>query len=105
MANKIKKERNIVMSIEKKISLLLEKKKQIDIEIQQLKAQNLKILSKALAKITEIENLDFAIILGAVLQVTQNISEEKKEVLLNAGNTFLKRYKLSKSESPESKKE
>ncbi|MDC0864825.1 hypothetical protein OAP56_02630 [Rickettsiaceae bacterium] len=83
------------MSVDKKIEQLLEKKKKIDNEIEELKLKNTESLTKALVKVADIEKLDTALILGAVLKAVENISDDEKEVLAKVGKTFLGRYKIS----------
>lgn len=95
------------MSIDKKISLLIEKKQKIDDEIKQLKLQNVETLANALAKISEIERLDTALVLGAVLQSVKDISdatENQQEVLRNSGKSFLKRFKIPSTKNSKSEK-
>lgn len=82
------------MSIDKKISLLVKKKKRIDDEIEELKHKNAEILANALTKISDVEKLDIAVILGAVLKATKNINDNEEEVLRNSGKTFLKKFKV-----------
>jgi len=93
------------MSIDNKISQLLERKKKIDNEIEELKLKNTESLAKALVKVTDIEKLDTALILGAVLKAVENISDDEKEVLANAGKTFLGKYKILSSKKARAKKE
>jgi hypothetical protein len=76
-----------------KLQLLLQKKDKIDQQINQLKEQNVQSLASSLCKISEIENLDIAVILGATLKAVKNIQDDEKEVLRNSGKTFLKKYK------------
>jgi len=83
------------MSFDNKISQLLEKKKKIDNEIEELKLKNTESLAKALIKVTDIEKLDTALILGAVLKAVDNISNDENEVLAKVGETFLGKYKIS----------
>jgi len=76
-----------------KLQLLLQKKDKIDQQINQLKEKNVQSLASSLYKISEIENLDIAVILGATLKAVKNIQDDEKEVLRNSGKTFLKKYK------------
>ena len=92
------------MSIDKKISLLIDQKNKIDNKIEKLQIQNTKILAKALFKISDIETFDVAVILGATLKAIKNISDDEKEVLRNTGKTFLKKFKLSPVKNTNSNK-
>lgn len=94
------------MSVERKIDELLEKKKKIDDEIEKLKAKNTETLATALCKISDIEKLDPKILIGAVLEVVKNISDNEKEVLAKAGSNFLRQFKIKgfSSKTPRSKK-
>ena len=76
-----------------KLQLLLQKKDKIDQQINQLKEKNVQSLASSLYKISEVENLDIAVILGATLKAVKNIQDDEKEVLRNSGKTFLKKYK------------
>ena len=77
-----------------KLQLLLQKKDKIDQQINQLKEKNVQSLASSLYKISEIENLDIAVILGATLKAVKNIQDDEKEVLRNSGKTFLKKYRV-----------
>ena len=92
------------MSFDNKISQLLEKKKKIDNEIEELKLKNAESLTKALIKVTDIEKLDTTVILGAVLKAVENISNDENEVLAKVGKTFLGRYKISSLKKARAKK-
>ena len=92
------------MSFDNKISQLLEKKKKIDNEIEELKLKNTESLAKALIKVADIEKLDTTVILGAVLKAVENISDDEKEVLANAGKTFLGKYKILPPKKARAKK-
>ena len=75
------------------LQLLLQKKENLDKQINQIKEQNIQSLASSLYKISEIENLDIAVILGATLKAVKDIKDDEKEVLRNSGKTFLKKYK------------
>ena len=64
----------MLMSVDKKLTSLIEKKKKIDDEIQKLKLKNTQLLANALSKIIDIEKLDNELIVGAVLKIVKNIS-------------------------------
>ena len=101
-----KKGLNLIMSINNKISQLLEKKKKIDDEIEKLKVKNTETLATALCKISDIEKLDPKILIGAVLEVVKNISDDKTEVLAKAGSNFLRQFKIKNfsTKTPRAKK-
>ena len=92
------------MSFDNKISQLLAKKKKIDNEIEELKLKNTESLAKALVKITDITKLDTDVILGAVLKIIENIPDDEKEVLANAGKNFLGKYKIFPAKKARAKK-
>ena len=86
------------------LQLLLQKKDKIDKQINQIKEQNVQSLASSLYKISEIENLDIAIIVGATLKAIKDINDDEKEVLRNSGKTFLKKYKAIPYSKTNSKK-
>jgi len=92
------------MSVDKKLTALIEKKKKIDQQIQELKLENTQLLAKALSKIADIEKLDNELIVGVVLKTVENIPENEKEVLRNSGKTFLKKFKLLPAKKADSRK-
>lgn len=92
------------MLVDKKIEQLLEKKKKIDNEIEELKAKNAENLAKALCKLSDIEKLDLNVILGSVLKAVENVSNDEKEVLAKAGKIFLGKYKIIPSRAKNTKK-
>ena len=53
------------------LQLLLQKKENLDKQINQIKEQNVQSLASSLYKISEIENLDIAIIIGSTLRATK----------------------------------
>ena len=95
----------LLMSVDKKLTSLIEKKNKIDDQIQTLKLKNTQMLATALSKITDIEKLDNDLIVGAVLKIVKNIPEDEKEVLRNSGKTFLKKCRLLPVNKTGTKKE
>ena len=75
------------------LQLLLQKKENLDKQINQIKEQNIQSLASSLYKISEIENLDIAIIVGATLKAIKDINDDEKEVLRNSGKIFLRKYR------------
>lgn len=99
----------MAISTSQKLLQLQKKKEQLDKEICGLKEKNMLMLASALSTISEIENIDINVILGAVLNSIKDIKEEDKGVLHSAGKTFLKKYKArittNKNNKVDSKKE
>lgn len=92
------------MSVDKKIEQLLQKKKKIDSEIEDIKAKNAENLAKVLCKLSDIEKLDLNVILGSVLKTIENVRDDDREVLAKAGRTFLGKYKILPSKKKTTKK-
>ena len=84
---------DVIMSIDIKIQQLLLKKEKLNQEISVLRKQNVEAMSNALVNISEINKVELTIVLGAVLKTLDNLSNDKKEVLHNAGKNFLRRTK------------
>lgn len=83
----------MAISTSQKLLQLQKKKEQLEKEICWLKEKNMLVLASSLTTISELENIDMNVILGAVLSSIKNIKEDDKEVLHHAGKTFLKKYK------------
>lgn len=97
----------MAISTSQKLLHLQKRKEQLDREICGLKEKNMLILASALTIISELENIDMNVILGAILKVIKDIKDDEKEVLRNSGHSFLKKYKarISAHNKTDSKKE